>query len=199
MTQTLVLASGSATRLDLLRAAGLDPKVAPARVDEDTIRRAATTEGFTPREIADILAEAKATKISTRYPDALVIGCDQMLDLDGQCLAKPDTPDAARNQLRMLSGRDHRLYSAAVIVSGGQPIWRHIGAVRLWMRPLQEADIDRQLTRMGDAALLSPGSYRVEGPSLRLFRGIDGAYHDILGLPLLELLNFLVERGTITP
>ena len=156
-------------------------------------------EGLTPRDQADALAEAKARRIAHRHPAAFVLGCDQVLDLDGTVLAKPEGRDGTRAQLLSLAGRTHRLFSAAVIVADGGPIWRHIGETRLTMRPLEPAAVDAYLDRTGGSVIGSLGGYKLEEQGSRLFSSIAGDYFSGLGLPLLPLLSFLIQRGVIEP
>lgn len=192
-----ILASGSAIRQQLLRNAGVDFDVALPRVDEDTVKAALLAEQASPRDIADTLAELKARKISDRSHGALVLGCDQVLAVEGEILSKPATRDAARAQLLHLRDRRHQLLSAAVICENGLPVWRHVGVVRLQMRAFSEAYLDSYLDRnwpsIGDAV----GSYKLEEEGVRLFSRIEGDYFTVLGLPLLELLSYLTLRGDL--
>jgi len=105
-----------------------------ARVDEDAVRQALQAEETPPRDVADALAELKASRISDKHPGAFVLGSDQVLAFQGQILSKPKDQDEAVAQLSALRGQRHSLYSAAVICENGQPIWRHIGVVHLSMR-----------------------------------------------------------------
>lgn len=197
MNTSIVLASESDIRRKLLENAGVDVDVAPARVDEVAVRDAMLSEAAKPRDIADALAELKAAKVSARHPQALVIGCDQVLEFDGGILGKPVTRDDAVAQLRMLRGGTHRLLSAAVIVEAGEPRWRHVGTVRLTMRAFSDAYLERYLARNWESIRHSVGGYKLEEEGVRLFSQIEGDYFTVLGLPLLELLSYLALRGVI--
>jgi len=192
----LTLASGSGIRRRLLEAARVPVEIRPARVDEDALRAALAAEGASPRDTADALAEAKARKIAARTP-GLVLGCDQILAVDRDILAKPADPPEARAQLARLSGRRHDLFSAAVIYEDAAPVWRHVGHVRLHMRPLSDAYLDAYLARNWDSVRDSVGAYKLEEEGARLFSRIDGDYFTVLGLPLLEVLSYLTLRGVI--
>lgn len=193
----IILASGSAIRATLLRNAGLEIETAPPRVDEEAIRAALEAEHAGPRDVADMLAEMKARKVSEKNPGALVVGCDQVLDLDGNILSKPESEVAARAQLLSLRGKTHRLLSAAVVVENGEPHWRHIGTARLTMREFSPAYLDGYLARNWPEIGASVGSYQIESEGVRLFSRIEGDYFTILGLPLIELLTWLSIRGDI--
>ena len=193
----IVLASGSEIRAQLLRRAGVPITVSPARIDEEAIRAALEAEDAKPRDIADTLAEMKSRKGSDKAPEALVIGCDQVLDLHGKVLAKPDSLDAARAQLRALRGQRHALLSAAVLYEAGRPVWRHVGVVRLVMRDFSDAYLEEYLARNWPGIGSSVGAYKLEEEGVRLFSRIDGDYFTVLGLPLIELLAYLGRRGII--
>ena len=197
MSVPIILASGSRIRATLLRNAGLEVEAMPPRVDEDAVKAALIAEGAPPRDIADALAELKARKLSEKHPGVLVIGCDQVLDFEGTLLSKPETPEAALDQLRQMRGKRHKLLSAAVICRDGQPEWRHVGQVRLTMRDVSDGYLQDYVARNWDSIRHSVGAYKLEEEGVRLFTAIDGDYFTVLGMPLLELLNFLMLRGAI--
>jgi septum formation protein len=197
MPQPLILASGSPIRAQLMTQAGLVFEVMRPRVDEEMVRDALLSEGASPRDLADALAEMKSLRISEKRPEALVIGCDQVLDLEGRVLAKPENRAAAQAQLLDLRGKRHSLLSAVVICEGGKPIWRHVGQVRLTVRSFSEAWLEGYLDRNWPDVGEAVGSYKLEKEGVRLFSRVDGDYFTVLGLPLLDLLSYLSLRGDI--
>lgn len=197
MSERLILASGSEIRAQLLRNAGVAVDIVPARIDEEAIRAALEAEAATPRDVADTLAELKAQRIAAKHPDALVIGCDQVLAFGQNILSKPETPEIALTQLKSLRGQKHQLLSAAVIYGEGKPLWRHVGVVRLHMRDASDAYLADYVARNWNSIRHSVGAYKLEEEGVRLFTRIEGDYFNVLGLPLLELLSYLTLRGTL--
>jgi septum formation protein len=193
----IVLASGSAARLDLLRRAGLEVEPRPVRVDEEAIRAAMAAEGADPREVADGLAEQKARRASARDPEALVLGCDQILEVDGQILAKPVDATDLRRQIETLAGATHRLLSACVAYRQSAPLWRHVGIARLHMREPSAHYLEGYIQRNWNDVRHCVGGYMIEGEGVRLFDRIEGDLFTIMGLPLVELLNWLTMSGEI--
>jgi septum formation protein len=180
-----------------LQQAAVPHSVETARIDEEMIKSALIAEEAPPRDIADTLAEMKARKISDKHPDALVIGCDQVLDHRGKLLSKPDSQEDAIRQLTQLRGDRHMLLSAAVICEGGKPIWRHVGQVRLRMRDISDSYLNDYVTRNWESIRHAVGCYKLEEEGSRLFTSIEGDYFHVLGMPFLELLNYLALRGDL--
>jgi len=196
MTIPITLASGSEIRSRLLSQAGVPFQTEIARIDEESVKAALLAEGATSRDIADALAEAKARKVSTKQ-GGLIIGCDQVLDFKGRLLSKAVSPQDALDQLREMRGERHMLLSAAVIYEDGQPVWRHVGQVRLAMRAASDAYLEGYVDRNWDSIRHSVGSYKLEEEGVRLFTRIEGDHFHVLGMPLLELLAYLTQRGAI--
>ena len=197
MTEPIILASGSTIRQTLLTNAGVTFATEVARIDEEAIRAALQAEGANPVDIADALADAKARKISIKNPDALVIGCDQILSVSNEMLSKPLDIADAKQQLKLLNGKTHKLLSAAVIYLGGQPQWRHVGTVRMHMRRCTDEYLTDYLQRNWDSVRESVGCYKLEEEGVRLFSRVEGDYFTVLGLPLTELLGYLTTRGVL--
>jgi len=194
----LILASQSAGRRAMLSAAGVPHDAMAAGVDEEAAKASLRAEGLSARDLADALAELKALRLSSRNPGALVLGCDSTVALeDGTMLDKPGDRAAAADQLRLLSGRVHTLYSAAVIAEGGKPVWRHVDRAKMMVRPLSEAFIQSYLDAEYENIAGCVGGYRIEGPGVQLFSRIEGSQFTIIGLPLLPLLDYLRVRGVM--
>ncbi len=197
MRHRFILASSSEIRAQLLRNAGIEIETRPARVDEVSIRAALEAEQARPRDVADTLAEYKAMRVSGANPEALVLGCDQIAEADGQILAKPETPQDAIAQITTLAGRQHRLLSAAVLYQAGDPKWRHVGVVTLTMRKLSQSYIEDYVARNWHSIRHSVGGYKLEEEGVRFFSRVEGDFFHVLGLPLIELLSFLIDTGEV--
>lgn len=197
----LILASSSRFRRQMLESAGVVFSSVPATVDEPAARvaMAHNTPQLSPGDIAVALAELKALEVSARYPDALVIGADQVLALDNKIFGKPATTTAARNQLLLLRGRTHTLPTAVVLASGGQVVWSHLDQAELQMRAFSDQFLDAYLVAAGDMVTETVGGYALEGIGAQLFERIAGDYFTIIGLPLIALLGELRRQGALTP
>jgi septum formation protein len=197
MTQ-LILASTSSARRDMLARAGVECDAMAPMVDEMTIKQSLLDQALGARDIADALAEAKAVKLSGKHPAALVIGGDQILELeDGATLDKPKSPEEAAAHLTRMAGKTHKLLSAAVVAERGEPVWRFVATSRMIVRPLSDAFVADYVARHWDDIRHCVGCYQIEGAGAQLFSRIEGSHFDIMGLPLLPLLGFLRERGVM--
>jgi len=194
---TLILASGSDIRAKLLQNAGLKINVQVAKVDEDAIKQSLLAEDTQPRDIADSLAEAKARRVSAGHPGDMVLGCDQVLELDGKLISKSEDRAQAFDLLKSMRGKQHTLHSAAVIYEDARPVWRHVGRARLTMRDISGDYLEDYLVRNWGSVSGCVGHYKLEEEGVRLFTSIDGDYFTVLGLPLLEILSYLTLRGTV--
>jgi septum formation protein len=192
----IILASTSRARRAVLEGAGVTFEAMDSGLDEEAAKTRLKAQGASPRDIADALADAKAAKASSGR-DGLVIGADQTLELEGALFDKTGSLDEARERLKLLRGKAHKLHSAVVVARDGQVVWRDLATATLVMRDFSDDFLEAYLASEGGAALGSVGCYRLEGPGAQLFSAIEGDYFAILGLPLLGLLEFLREQGAL--
>jgi septum formation protein len=191
--QPLVLASKSAIRGEILRAAGLAIEVCPADIDERTIEQGSAARD--PGEIAALLAREKALAVAARLPGRVVLGADQTLALGERRFSKPTDRAAAREQLTLLRGQAHQLHTAIALVRDGVILFEHREAARLTMRVFSDRFLEHYLDAAGAAVTASVGGYQLEKTGIQLFERVDGDHFVILGLPLLPLLLHLRQAG----
>lgn len=183
----IVLASTSRYRRALLEAAGVAHLAVAPRFDEDH------GQPLPPEEMVVAFARAKAESVAAEHPGLLVVGSDQIPELDGRVLTKPGTLERAREQLAAMSGRTHRLLTAIAVHAHGRTESRLV-VHHMRMRPLTEAMIDEYLRR--DQPFDCAGSYRVEAAGALLFDAMDGPDHTaIVGLPLTSLASLCASFG----
>ena len=193
----VVLASESATRAAVLKGAGVGFSIHAAQIDEDSVKHSMHSANRSALDTAQVLSDLKASQVSLGYPEALVIGGDQMLVCGDTWFDKPRDLATVREQLCLLRGRAHELLTAISVARGGAVIWRFSVTSELVMRCFSDEFLDRYVESEREHACNSIGGYRLEGLGVQLFSKINGEYYDILGMPLISLLNFLREHGAI--
>ena len=192
----LVLASASASRTALLRAAGVDFITDPADLDEEVLM--AQLRGADAQTVASTLAQQKARHVSARHPGAVALGGDSVIGFDGDHLSKCATLEEAKALLRRLSGHTHLLVSAAALARDGDLLWTHVSPCQMTMRDLSPQFLDDYIAAEGMAILSSVGCYHFEGRGAQLFDRVDVDYFSVLGLPLLAVLAALRKEGMLT-
>lgn len=194
----IILASASSIRAELLRRTRVPIEVVPSDIDETAIKSTLVKYGSSSAEMAITLAEAKATNVSARHLRGTIIGCDQIMELNGRILSKPDSRGTAIEQLCAMSGETHRLVLGTVVVDQGHTVWQHSAEVTLTLRNLSHSFIERYVARNWESIRHAVGAYKLEDEGARLFRRIDGDYFHVLGLPLLELISYFEDRGILS-
>ena len=209
ITPELILASRSVARVGLLERCGLRFSVVPADLDEESFLEAFRQETDDPQpqdfeSAARRLAELKARKVEGQHEGnesrrLYVIGCDQMLVCDSVLYGKSTTLGELRRHLVAFRAREHRLYSAAVVVFRGVLVWSHCAVARIFLRDFSDAFLDTYLERFGEQLLSSVGGYRIEEEGALLFARLEADPYVVQGLPLLQLLDFLREQDVQQP
>jgi len=194
-TPPLILASASHVRARLLEGARVPFAVEVSCVDENQIKRELAGGGGDA--IARRLAVEKALAVAETHGDSLVIGADQILECEGRLFDKPKDHASAERHLRDLRGRMHCLVTATAVVRGPEILWQTVAETHLTMRDISDSFIKCYLATIGDDALASVGAYRLEDMGAQLFSRVEGDYFTILGLPLLDLLEFLRLEGIL--
>jgi septum formation protein len=190
---TLILASSSAIRQQMLCAAGVEHEIIASAVDEDPIKTAHSD----PNEITTELAAAKAVSVSRGLPNKWVIGSDSAVSVAGRLFDKPPNRKAAAEHLRAFSGQPMQLTSAVALARSGEVDWSHAEAATLDVRPLSDAFIESYLDAEWPEVGCCVGVFRMEGRGVQLFDRIEGNHFTILGMPLIPLLGALRQRGLL--
>lgn len=193
----VVLASQSASRRAMLEKAGVPVLIDPARIDEDELTAGMRAEGLKALEVAEALAELKAQRVSPKHKGMIVLGCDQMLECEGQWFVKPETRAKAKAQLQALSGKTHELVSCVVAVRDNARLWHKTESAKVTLRPLSDEFIDAYLDAAGEPVLHCAGTYQIEAMGPQLFARMAGDFFTIQGLPLLPLLEFLRAQNLL--
>ena len=192
---TLLLASGSKTRAEILKKAKIGFKVVDHGVDEEELK--ISLNELSPKDISIRLSEIKAIKPSMKHSEDFVIGADQVLDFNGSLINKAAHLQEAKKQLLDLSGKTHKLITAITIAKNGVVVWKHYDVAKITMRELSEKQIDEYLYNMDKETLGCVGVYAIEQEGIKLLNKIDGDYFSILGLPLLPLTQFLWQNNIL--
>lgn len=203
---SIILASQSVARTRMLEAAGINFTSMPAHIEEQKIMqemldKASPQEQKTTEYIAQIaleLAAQKAQHVSKSHSDLtldkLVIGSDQILECEGEIFSKADSADEAKENLKKLRGKTHRLLSAVVVFKNNKNIWQHYEYAELTMHDFDDEYLQNYIDKAGIALTRAVGGYELETLGSWLFEDIQGDYFTILGMPLLALLTMLQKN-----
>ena len=191
MIKNIILASKSCVRKKILKEYNIDCEVLPANIDEESIKDSLLKEKATPELISKNLAELKANKISEKKQNALVLGADSVIDLNGELISKPTNREEALNILKKLNGQKHQLISSVCISKNGSMIWNFTDASVLTMKELNLDEIKLYLSKIKDKELYAYGVYQIEAEGRSLFASIKGDEDTIMGLPVKQIKEYL--------
>ena len=186
----LILASKSPRRRYLLEKAGLEFTVIPSKVDENSVTLS------TPDSYVKCLAEAKAGDISNRYPDSWIIGADTIVFIDNTILGKPASRDEARAMLTSLSAKTHQVHTGYCIChkATGHFISECV-TTDVNFKKLSEKEIDWYIN--SGEPFDKAGAYAIQGIGTFLVKRINGSYTNVVGLPICEVLEYLIQEGVV--
>ena len=187
----IILASKSKVRKKILDENNINNRVEPSNVDEDLIKESLLKDKATPTVISKNLAELKANKVSLKNIDALVLGADSVIDLQGQLISKPESREEAFEILKKLNGKKHNLVSSVCISKNGSMIWNYSDKATLTMKNLNDNELKNYLSKISDEALYAYNVYQVEGEGKNLFSKINGDENTIMGLPINKIKEYL--------
>ena len=187
----IILASKSKVRKKILDENNINNRVEPSNVDEDLIKESLLKDKATPTLISKNLAELKANKVSLKNIDALVLGADSVIDLEGQLISKPESREEAFEILKKLNGKKHNLVSSVCISKNGSMIWNYSDKATLTMKNLNDNELKNYLSKISDEALYAYNVYQVEGEGKNLFSKINGDENTIMGLPINKIKEYL--------
>ena len=187
----IILASKSKVRKKILDENNINNRVQPSNVDEDLIKESLLKDKATPTVISKNLAELKANKVSLKNIDALVLGADSVIDLEGQLISKPESREEAFEILKKLNGKKHNLVSSVCISKNGSMIWNYSDKATLTMKNLNDNELKNYLSRISDETLYAYNVYQVEGEGKNLFSKINWDENTIMGLPINKIKEYL--------
>ena len=187
----IILASKSKVRKKILDKNNIKSEVEPSNVDEDSAKKSLLSENTSPELISKNLAELKANKVSLKKNDALVLGADSVIDLNGELISKPCNRDEAMLILKKLNGKKHNLVSSVCFSKNGSMIWNYTDKAVLTMKKLGDQDLKKYLSKIPDEALYAYNVYQIEGEGKSLFSDISGDEDTIMGLPIKKIKEYL--------
>ena len=187
----LILASKSKVRKKILESNNIDCEVFHSNLDEDNVKSSLIKEKASPEIISKNLAELKANKVSAKFRDKLVLGADSVIDLDGNIISKPKNRILALDILKSLNDKSHYLISSVCISKDGNMIWNYTDKAKLTMKNFSEEDLKHYLSKISDETLYAYNVYQIEGEGRNLFSNIHGDEDTIMGLPILQIKEYL--------
>ena len=187
----IILASKSGVRKKILEKNNVICSVVPSNVDEDQIKDSLLAVGANPTLISKNLAELKSIKISSKYPDQLVLGADSVISLNNELINKPNSREEGLSILKKLNGSTHYLITSVCISKNGAMIWNFTDQSELKMKKLTDDQLTNYFKKIKTDTLLAYGVYQIEAGGLDLFDVIKGNRDSIMGLPIKQVIEYI--------
>ncbi|MDA9648109.1 Maf family protein [Candidatus Pelagibacter sp.] len=191
MVKEIILASKSGVRKKILDENNIQCKIEPSNVDEDSVKESLLKERASPTIISKNLAELKANKISQKFIEAMVLGADSVINLEGEIISKPSNRVEALEILKKMNGKTHQLISSVCISKGGSMIWNYTDKASLTMKDMTFLELKNYLKKISDEDLYAYNVYQIEGEGRNLFSKIEGDEDTIMGLPVKKIKEYL--------
>ena len=187
----IILASKSEVRKNILEKNKFTCVVIPSNVDEDQVKDSLLAAGANPTLISKNLAELKSIKVSSKYPNQMVLGADSVISLNNQLINKPNTREEGLKILKKLNGSLHYLITSVCISKNGAMIWNFTDQSELKMKKLSNNKLSNYLKKIKTETLLAYGVYQIEAGGLELFESIKGDRNSIMGLPIKQIIEYI--------
>ena len=187
----IILASKSGVRKKILEENNVICSVVPSNVDEDQIKDSLLAVGANPTLISKNLAELKSIKVSSKYPDQLVLGADSVISLNNELINKPNSREEGLSILKKLNGSTHYLITSVCISKNGAMIWNFTDQSELKMKKLTDDQLTNYFKKIKTDILLAYGVYQIEAGGLDLFDVINGNRDSIMGLPIKQVIEYI--------
>ena len=198
MKTDIILASGSLIRSTLLRNSGVVFHVKKHKIDEEKEKKTLIKNNIETKKISINLAIKKAMDVSKSYKNSFIIGCDQALVFNNVVFSKAKSPEELKQQLLLLKGKSHKLYSSCVVLYQEKIVWSYTAEIVLLMRDINQREVNTYVDKNWERVRNSVGGYLIESTGKRLFKTISGDYFSALGLPIIELLDFLILKKVVS-
>jgi septum formation protein len=188
---SIILASESTRRIDILRMLGIPFSIIPPDIDERKLRDESSNE-YVLR-----ISYEKAHRVGNHFPDKWVIGADTVVVCKGKVLGKPNTEEEAHSMLRMLGGRWHKVITGYCVLNISKGVtYRDAVETKVYVRELSDEQIMRYIKT--SEPLGKAGSYAVQGRGGYMVKEIRGSYTNVVGLPLCEVAEALLSLGVLS-
>ncbi len=185
-TMALLLASNSPRRRELLKQITPNFRIEPSLFEE-------SAKGLSAHETALLFARGKAAEVLSRFPQDVALGADTVVSLGEQILGKPRSAEEAKHMLRVLSGKEHAVYTGVALL-GGEKALSLVVRTAVFFRPLTEKTIEEYVAT--GSPLDKAGAYGIQD-GFGLVEKIEGSYSNVVGLPVEETRALLIEHGGI--
>ncbi len=189
VNKPFILASKSTSRAKILKSTGLNFYQTAPKIKETAVKKKKENKKTKTKDLALILAKAKGKSIKKK--DVLILGCDTTIDFNSKTINKAKNINEAAKKLQQLSGKSHKIHSAAVAYYNNKLVWKKTQSAKITIRKLSKKEIKQYLEECGKQILNSVGCYQIEAKGPKIIKKIEGDFFCIMGFPLFPFLNFL--------